>query len=213
MTTCHSSIIKQILELIFILISDENNLVYFSKGESINIMLKTFKANLKIKEHVLLSLKLINVITTKDVELKVERARERRRTLEAMGKAKSALIKISSVTAEDDVSITYDFTILIEIINEILFTYDEFIDIIMQLCELINNIFKISNEIWLKKFMMSVIVNNADKYLVKQNYIEIFLKTIYQMIKADKSILDEDSASILYYISKLLSVKLNYNQF
>jgi hypothetical protein len=63
----------------------------------------------------------------------------------------------------------------------------------------------------LKKFMMDVIVNNADKYLLKQDYIEIFLSTMYMMIKSDKTILDLDCTSILYYISKILSVKLNYN--
>jgi hypothetical protein len=210
MTTCHSTIIKSTQELIFILISDENNLSYFSRGESMDILLKTFKINLKNKDHVLLSLKLINVITTKDVELKLDKARDKRNSLRVPSNPiKSTIVKISSVSSEGT-AITYDFTILIEIINEILYSYDEYIDIIMQLCELINNIFNISNEIWLKKFMMDVIVNNADKYLTKHEYVQLFLNTMYSMIKSDKVILDLDCSSILYYISKISNIKLNY---
>lgn len=210
MTTCHSTIIKSTQELIYILISDENNLSYFSRGESMDILLKTFKINLKNRDHVLLSLKLINVITTKDVELKLEKTRDKKNSLRVPSNPiKSTIVKISSISSEGS-AITYDFTVLIEIINEILYNYDEYIDIIMQLCELINNIFNISNEIWLKKFMMDVIVNNADKYLTRHEYVQLFLNTMYSMIKSDKVILDLDCSSILYYISKVSNVKLNY---
>jgi hypothetical protein len=141
------------------------------------------------------------------VELIIEKSREKTKSLTK--KDMKVVIKSSNKSSEN--VIQYDFTILIEIINEILSNYDEYIDIIMQLCDLINNIFKISNEIWLKKFMMDVIVNNADKYITKQDYIEIFLNAMYFMIKSDKSILDIDCSSILHYMSKILVVKLNYN--
>jgi hypothetical protein len=73
------------------------------------------------------------------------------------------------------------------------------------------NIFKVSEEVWLKKLMMDVIINNADKYIQKLDYIEVFLNTLHQMIKSDKTMLDLDSNSILYYISKVLSLNLNYD--
>ena len=62
----------------------------------------------------------------------------------------------------------FDISIMVEIINDILSIFDEHLDIIFQLCELIKNLFKISNEIWLKKFLLDIIVNNASKYLTKQ---------------------------------------------
>jgi hypothetical protein len=203
MLTCHSNIIKQTLQLVFILISDDNNLKFFANGENMDIILKNFKAQINTKEHVLLCLKLVNLIIIKDINIKAKDLKEDKN--DRAGRQRKATV-IEPVEGSN-----YDFTILIEIINDILASYDEFIDIILQLCELINNVFKLSKEIWLKKFMMDVIINNADKYLNKQDYIEIFLKTLYNMIKSDKTIIDMDNSSIIYYMSKLLSINLSYN--
>lgn len=62
----------------------------------------------------------------------------------------------------------FDISLIIEIINEVLFNYDESLDIIIQLCEIIKNFFKTSTEIWIKKILIDVIFNNSDKYLFKQ---------------------------------------------
>lgn len=210
MTTCHSHIVKNVSELILILISDENNLRHFALGENMDIILKAFKINLKSKEQVLTCLKIVNFITTKDTEYsKHEVTRSEKKENSIKKKRDSFYNRISSNNIK--ISVSYDFTILIEIINEILGQYDEFYEIIMQLCELINNLFQISNEIWLKKFLMDVIINNEDKYLNKQEYIEIFLQTLYLMVKSDQSILEMDSQSILFFISKLMDTKLNMN--
>jgi len=210
MTTCHSHIVKNISELILILISDENNLRTFGLGENMDIILKAFKINLKSKEQVLICLKIVNFITTKDTELsKHEVSRSEKKDNLIKKKRDSFYNRIPNSNIK--ISVNYDFTILIEIINEILGQYDEYFDIIMQLCELINNLFQISNEIWLKKFLMDVIINNEDKYLHKQEYIEIFLQTLYLMVKSDQSILDMDSQSNLFFISKLMDTKLNIN--
>lgn len=210
MTTCHSHIVKNVSELILILISDENNLRHFALGENMDIILKAFKTNLKSKEQVLICLKIVNFITTKDTEYsKHEVSRGEKKENLIKKKRDSFYNRIPNNSIK--ISINYDFTILIEIINEILGQYDEFYDIIMQLCELINNLFQITNEIWLKKFLMDVIINNEDKYLNKQEYIEIFLQTLYLMVKSDQSILDMDSQSILFFISKLMDTKLNIN--
>ncbi len=210
MTTCHWQIVKNVSELILILISDENNLRHFALGENMDIILKAFKTNLKSKEQVLICLKIVNFITTKDTEYaKHEVSRSEKK--ENLIKKKRDSFYNRHTSNNIKISVTYDFTILIEIINEILGQYDDFYDIIMQLCELINNLFQISNEIWLKKFLMDVIINNEDKYLNKQEYIEIFLQTLYLMVKSDQSILDMDSQSILFFISKLMDTKLNLN--
>jgi hypothetical protein len=202
MSTCHIGVIRQTLQLIFILISEDNNLKFFSKGENMDTVLKAFKAQLGNKDHVLLCLKLVNLIIIKDIDIKSKGIAESRDKLATISR-KNTVTEIEKTN--------YDFTILIEIINDILASYDEFIDIILQLSDLINNVFQMSTEIWLKKFMMDVIINNADKYLNKQDYIEIFLKSLYNMVKSDKTIIDMDSSSILYYMSKLVSVSLSYN--
>jgi len=209
MTTCHSHIVKSVSELILILISDENNLRTFALGENMDIILKAFKTNLKYRDQVLIFLKIVNYITTKDTEYsKHEISRNDKKENLIIKKRDSFHNRIQT---NIKINVNYDFTILIEIINEILSSYDENYDIIMQLCELINNLFQISNEIWLKKFLMDVIINNEDKYLNKQEFIEIFLQTLHLMIKSDKSILDMDSHSILFFISKLMDTKLNIN--
>lgn len=208
MTTCHSHIVKNISELILILISDENNLRTFALGNNMDIILKAFKIHLKSKEQVLLSLKIVNFITTKDTEYsKHEMNRSEKKENLIKKKRDSIYNKLSNNNIK--INVNYDFTILIEIINEILGMYDEFYDIIILLCELINNLFQLSNEIWLKKFLMDVIINNEDKYLSKQEYMEIFLQTLYMMVKSDQPILEMDSQSILFFISKLMDTKLN----
>ena len=209
MTTCHSHIIKNVSELILILISDESNLRFFAIGENMDIILKAFKLNIKTKEQVLISLKIVNFITTKDTEYsKHEISKTEKKENLIKKKRDSFYNKISN---NIKISVSYDFTILIEIINEILGQYNEYYDIIMQLCELINNLFQLSSEIWLKKFLMDVIINNEDKYLNKQEYLEIFLQTLYLIVKSDNSIMDMDSQSILFFISKLMDSKLNFN--
>lgn len=210
MTTCHSNIVKSISELILILISEENNLRTFAIGENMDIILKAFKTNLKSKEQVLISLKIVNFITTKDTEYNkydINRTEKKENLLKK--KRDSFYSKISNINSK--INVNYDFTILIEIINEILGNYDDHYDIIMQLCELINNLFQLSSEIWLKKFLMDVIINNEDKYLNKQEFMEIFLQTLCLMVKSDQSILEMDSQSILFFISKLMDTKLNLN--
>ena len=166
--------------------SDENNLLFFNKQQNIELLLKCFLHNIKTKDIVLLNLKLSSIITTKEN------------------------------SSSNNLVPEYDMSLIIEIINEVLSNYDESLDIIMQLCELIQNIFKSSSEIWIKKILIDVIFNNSDKYLSKQvksilkkEFIELFLNTLYNMIKSDKNIIELTCSSILFYISKNVKVNLN----
>jgi hypothetical protein len=148
MNTCHLSILKQNLEIIFYLVSDENNLLFFYKPLNMEILLKCFLHNIKTKEIVLLNLKLVSVITTKEMGLNKQQE--------------------------------YDTSLIIEIVNEVLANYDESLDIIIQLCELIKNIFRMTKEIWIKKILIDVIFNNSDKYVSKQVYKYIFTSGFYR---------------------------------
>jgi hypothetical protein len=102
------------------------------------LILKSFLHNIKANEIVLLNLKLVAIITNKDTAVKKQQIQE------------------------------LDVSLIIEIINEVLSNYDERLDIILQLCDLIKNFFKNSKEVWIKKILIDVIFNNSDKYLSKQ---------------------------------------------
>jgi len=102
------------------------------------VLLKCFLHNIKTKEIVLLNLKLVSLITTKEFGMNKQQE--------------------------------YDTSLIIEIINEVMSNYDESLDIIIQLCELIKNIFRMTNEVWIKKILIDVIFNNSDKYISKQVY-------------------------------------------
>lgn len=102
-----------------------------------------------------------------------------------------------------------DISLIIEIINEVLSNYVDHLDIIIQLTELIKNIFISSKEIWIKKILIDVIFNNSDKYISKQEYVELFLTTLYNMIKTDKAIVEMCCNSIIYYVTKNLNVNIN----
>jgi len=102
------------------------------------LILKSFLHNIKANEIVLLNLKLVAIITNKDTAVKKQQTQE------------------------------LDVSLIIEIINEVLSNYDERLDIILQLCDLIKNFFKNSKEVWIKKILIDVIFNNSDKYLSKQ---------------------------------------------
>ena len=145
-----------------------------------DVLLKCFLQNIKIKEIVLINLKLISIITTQERE---------------------ALKNQSQI----------DISLIIEIINEVLSNYDEHLDIIIQLTELIKNIFTSSKETWIRKILIDVIFNNSDKYMSKQEFVELFLTTLYNMIKIDKAIVEMTCSSIIYYVSKNLNVNLNRN--
>ena len=112
-----------------------------------NIILNTTKSNLKNKEIVCLSLKILNFIAIKEFDIKQTEP-------------------------------NFDISIMVEIINDIMSIFDDHLDIIIQLCELTKNLFKISNEVWLKKFLLDIIVNNASNYLTKQVKIIILILTI-----------------------------------
>jgi len=136
MNTCHLTILRQTLEVVFYLVSDENNLQFFYKQQNMEVLLKCFLHNIKTKEIVLLNLKLVSLITTKEFGMNKQQE--------------------------------YDISSIIEIINEVMSNYDESLDIIIQLCELIKNIFRMTNEVWIKKILIDVIFNNSDKYISKQ---------------------------------------------
>ena len=146
LNTCHYIILKQNLEyinnysyrIIFYLVSDDNNLVFFNKQQNMEILLKCFLQNMNTKEIVILNLKLVSIITTKEMEINKHQVPE------------------------------FDISLIIEIINEVLSNYDESLEIIIQLCELIKNIFKMTKETWIKKILIDVIFNNSDKYISKQ---------------------------------------------
>ncbi len=211
MTTCHSNIVKSISELILILISEDLNLRTFSLAENMDIILKAFKTNIKSKEQVLISLKIVNFITTKDAEFNKYETNNLEKKENVIKKRRDSIYSQIS-TSSAKMKLNYDSMILIEIINEILGHYDEHYDIIIQLCEFMNNLFQLSNEEgWLKKYLIDVIINNQDKYLQKQEYIEIFLQTLCFMVKTDISFLIQDSQSIIFFISKLMDTKLNLN--
>jgi len=178
MNTCHLSIITQSLELIFILINDENNIDYFAKDQHINTLLQSFKQNVKIKEVVLICLKLFNIITLKEYIINSEK---------------------------------FDFTTMVEIINDVLDIFNKNYLIFVQICFLIQNLFKLATEIWLKKLLVDVVFNNTEKYLGRVEYIEIITEAISNMLKHDYSILDLDSHSIFYFITKIMFSQTNSN--
>ena len=102
------------------------------------LILKCFLQNIKTKDLVLLNLKLVSIITNKEIELTKQQV------------------------------YNFDISLIIEIVNEVLSNYDDSLDLIIQLCELIKNIFKSTNEVWIKKILIDVIFNNSDKYIAKQ---------------------------------------------
>lgn len=102
------------------------------------LLLKCFLQNIKSKDIALLNLKVVCVITTKEIEVNKQQV------------------------------YTYDIALMLEILNELLSNYHDCLEIIIQLCELIKNIFKSTNETWIKKILIDVIFNNSDKYLAKQ---------------------------------------------
>lgn len=176
MNTCHLSIITQSLELIFILINGENNVLFYSKSQNINILLQAFKINIKIKEVVSVCSKLFNIITLKDFIINSD---------------------------------NFNFTTMVEIINDLLDIYSKNYTIFVQIIFLIQNLFQLAKEIWLKKLLVDIIYNNTEKYLTRVEFIEVITEAISNMLKQDYTILDLDSQTVFYFISKIISSPIN----
>ena len=114
---------------------------------------------------------------------------------------------LSSTIVSDPLILSIDSFLLIEILNDILSNYCSSYEIIFQACETINIYLTINTDSTIKEYIISIIVNNFDKYQLKQDIIEMFLQTLTSILKQAKILnQQQDNTSICFYLGKIAAL-------
>lgn len=190
-----------ILEFILVILCDEFNLNFFRDPSNIQLIVEFLKNHIKNKVRVLLILKIINLLTS---------------NLNLNAVSFGNVVKASKQSTEDSkltLKEALDPYKMIEIINDLLDNYSTVFEIGYQTCEFISQFLNINEDQMIKDFLVSIIVNNFEKYSTKLDTVEMFLDSLLTMLKQSRSISSKyDPTSIVFFISKVCSardIKLN----
>lgn len=196
------------IELFLIITSDDYDINISKDIAILKQILDFLKINIKYKDLTQMTLKVTNFLISSYLKLNDDNSSKQ---------LKKSYTEPVNVNQIKDISMIVDPYIMIEIINDLLDFYSNNYEITYLTCDLISEFLNLNEDSNVKEFVISIIVNNFDKYSSKQDIIEMFLKGILQMVKKDfkktKSrssiIINYDPSSIVYYMSKIYNSNLN----
>ena len=193
MITCHSNLLCSSIEIIFILINNEDNFNYYTSKENFALLIKTFKSNLKSREQVLCNLKLFNFITDRHFYM----------------------IKkdVSNSELINSINQNYDYASICDIISDIFLNYNDYFDMIFQVCYFIKNIYYISNKEDIRTILIVFLLQSGTTSVKKNqmSHIELFIQNILAIIQNEKKKSNYiDGGSVLYFVNDVLKqMKIN----
>ena len=181
------------IEIIFILINNEDNFNYYTSKENFALLIKTFKSNLKSREQVLCNLKLFNFITDRHFYM----------------------IKkdVSNSELINSINENYDYASICDIISDIFLNYNDYFDMIFQVCYFIKNIYYISNKEDIRTILIVFLLQSGTTSVKKNqmSHIELFIQNILAIIQNEKKKSNYiDGGSVLYFVNDVLKqMKIN----